>query len=754
MADSTWSAFRGAMSSLTARDYAVVVISSWFAFKLLQALYNISPLHPLHKVPGPKLAAATYIPEFYHDVILFGRYTHAIKKMHEKYGPIVRINPHETHCADMAFSDEIYAAGGRKRNKPAHQVAGSGAGTANAFGTIDHDLHRVRRAPVARFFSRAMIARLEEEIHDLVQTLCNKLLAENNNAKNRGPFDVAHAYSCFTSDAISSYCFGEAFGLLSQDDWQPNFREATLAVLKPVFVFRFFPFLVASVKLAKHLVPFLPTDTALLVRTLQIDIPARVEKTKSDLHAGIHYDRPTVFADLLQSEFEEKEKNTVRLAEEAVAVVNAGTETTSWTLAVITYFLLSQPETLKKLRDELSQAVEDPCHLPSWTELEHLPYLGAVINEGLRLGYGVSSRSARVPTTEDLVYRGEFNKKPMTLVIPRGYAIGMSAAIAHHDEANFPDSYSFIPERWLNEDNKPRKDLERSMIAFSKGSRGCLGKNLALCELHLSLTALALRVMPHMRLFETTERDIAYDHDMFVPMTEKGSKGVRVTIDKRFTEGPGGEFIYEPDATLKYHLSGGEPMLYAGSSRGIPNRARPENDKGVDGYHSPIILTDNKLAYFQRKANQEKPPSFSKEIKPLIFREREYVYYKMLLTQRGQDLTGFRHLALSHPYTPVPQHQLEQVGISKDDRESWEHSLRPRIPETMEYRNYQQWIILHLEEDSRQLALGNRDGLHAAARDVLRDICNSILLAIDHDGISGHSRKHGIDASFTRDSNV
>jgi hypothetical protein len=40
-------------------------------------------------------------------------------------GPIVRINPHEVHCSDIAFADEIYAVGGRKRNKPLHQINGS-----------------------------------------------------------------------------------------------------------------------------------------------------------------------------------------------------------------------------------------------------------------------------------------------------------------------------------------------------------------------------------------------------------------------------------------------------------------------------------------------------------------------------------------------------------------------------------------------------------------------------------------------------
>lgn len=41
-------------------------------------------------------------------------------------GPIVRINPSEVHCSDRRFIEEIYAGGNRKRDKPVHQVLGSG----------------------------------------------------------------------------------------------------------------------------------------------------------------------------------------------------------------------------------------------------------------------------------------------------------------------------------------------------------------------------------------------------------------------------------------------------------------------------------------------------------------------------------------------------------------------------------------------------------------------------------------------------
>ena len=41
-------------------------------------------------------------------------------------GPLVRISPDEVHCSDSRFIDEIYATGSRKRDKPIHQVRGSG----------------------------------------------------------------------------------------------------------------------------------------------------------------------------------------------------------------------------------------------------------------------------------------------------------------------------------------------------------------------------------------------------------------------------------------------------------------------------------------------------------------------------------------------------------------------------------------------------------------------------------------------------
>lgn len=64
----------------------IVLVGLWLAYQLLRAVYNISPMHPLHQFPSPKAASILYLYEFYFDVLLWGKYTHEIRRMHGIYG--------------------------------------------------------------------------------------------------------------------------------------------------------------------------------------------------------------------------------------------------------------------------------------------------------------------------------------------------------------------------------------------------------------------------------------------------------------------------------------------------------------------------------------------------------------------------------------------------------------------------------------------------------------------------------------------
>ncbi|KAI1094246.1 cytochrome P450 [Rostrohypoxylon terebratum] len=521
----------GLVELLTVRN-ALILVCGWVVYQLLWVLWNVSPFHPLYRIPGPKLAAATYLPEYWYDFVRHGRYTVKIGKMHEIYGPLVRINPDEIHCSDFNFVDTIYAAGGRKRDKSAHQCRGSPF-EFSIFVTKDHDHHRFRRAPLVKFFSKPQIVQYEPHIRGYAQRLCQKLLAEVGVGK---PFTVQDAYSCFGSDVISDYCYGKSFGFLDRDGWLPNYRKPLYSLFNANFVCRFHPIFKHALLAMTWAMDYLPEGMGLMIRTLKVDIPERVRQSKENAEAVVEGKKlpegvkGNIFNELLDSDLPPAEKTSERLVGEALAMMSGGTETGSWALTVLTFYMLSQPETFAKLTDELRSAVPDPLDLPSWSELERLPYLSAVVQESFRLAHGGSIRSARVPTDEDLVYRGEWKGEKVEHVIPRGWAMSMSGFLIHHDESLFPDSYKFVPERWLDEKGNRRHDLDRCLFSFSKGTRMCIGINLALCEMYTLTAAFALRVFPHMRLYETTEDDVRYDHDTAVPAVKSSSKGVRVTL--------------------------------------------------------------------------------------------------------------------------------------------------------------------------------------------------------------------------------
>ncbi|KUI60841.1 Trichodiene oxygenase [Cytospora mali] len=558
------------VSSILSVTTVIGTLAAWSLYHVARALYNISPFHPLHQFPGPKLAAATILYEFWFEMVLGGRYTREIKRMHEIYGesvnrhlqifpfshdvtygenidgvsallsetfievvllladvpcqgPIVRISPDELHCNDAAFYDEIYAAAGRKRDKQAHFLNMiAGPLTVSAFGTADHDLHRIRRRALDKFFSRQQILKLETEINGLTQRLCHKLLRKTGEV-----LDIQTVYSCLVTDLISAYCFGETMGFMEQEGWEPNFREPVNGLLKASFMFRYFPVTRSLVHVAPYLAKYVSGDVGLLMKDLYVDTPSRVRKAQEDHKNGVVRERRTVYDGILESSLPESETTVYRLSGDGFSLVAAGTETTAWTLTLITYFLLAQPETQARVASELTGV--DPHNL-SWRMLEKLPYLSGVVLEGLRMSFGLPNRTPRIARDEDLVYQGTSGGKAFNYVIPRGTAIGMSQWIQHHDEEVFPDSYSFLPERWLDEKGQQKRGLEKYMVAFSRGSRACLGMNLAYIEIYIATAALVLRVFPRMRLYETTEDDVKYDHDLVVSQPKNGSKGVRVVM--------------------------------------------------------------------------------------------------------------------------------------------------------------------------------------------------------------------------------
>lgn len=163
-----------------------------------------------------------------------------------------------------------------------------------------------------------------------------------------------------------------------------------------------------------------------------------IDRVSKAHHQG--KDNKTVFDEILDSRLSEEDKQPLRLLQEAQNFSIAGTETTSWILSVrqirngvvpfhpmradcqpqiMTVHLLSNPRVLGKLRTELKAALVDVDAPLSIKDIEQLPYLGAIITEGLRLAMGTSQRQTRISPTDVMT----FNDGKKQWRIPPGVSI-------------------------------------------------------------------------------------------------------------------------------------------------------------------------------------------------------------------------------------------------------------------------------------------------------------------------------------------
>lgn len=179
----------------------------------------------------------------------------------------------------------------------------------------------------------------------------------------------------------------------------------------------------------------------------------------------------TIVHDILQSDnLPAAEKEFYRMSDEIDTITGAGLETVAQTLRFIVYYLYSNPTLLHRLRTEVrdlfSSLGAEARGQPTLAQLERLPYLTAVITEGLRLSPGLATRLARVAPDRELVYDDKW-------VIPAATPVSMTTLLMHRDASVYPDARRFEPERWM--DKERMRGAEKTFAPFSRGTRICLG---------------------------------------------------------------------------------------------------------------------------------------------------------------------------------------------------------------------------------------------------------------------------------------
>ncbi|KAL8846468.1 MAG: hypothetical protein Q9221_008452, partial [Calogaya cf. arnoldii] len=481
--------------------------------------------------------------------------------------PIVRISPHELHINDLEYYEELYVGPTTRRSEKYAWTTKQFGPSSSVFATPGHELHRIRRAALAPFFTTKRVQRLEPSVQSVIDKLIERLREFRGTGK---VINILHVYTALTLDIISEYSFGRADGALDREGFARNWHEMSVEGSEMGHMNKQFGWLAPTMRaIPIRLVKILnPQLTALF--DYQDHMRAQILAIKKDLANSSNGNeksttptkKRTVFSDMLTNPaVRPEEKTTDHLMLEAVSVIAAGMNTTAFCLTVITYHLLRNPPILERLREEMAGMREVNGEKPSWQMLERLPYLRAVVSEGLlyfpslplsspfqstnlsipRLGNGVSHRLARISPNVDLQYKDWTS--------PRGIPVSSTSLLLLHNPTIFPSPKTFKPERWLPPSHPlydPNlKVKEKYMITFGKGSRMCLGMNLANCELYLTLFAVFGGVgnsggredgsraeggRVGLELFETEDADVEVKRDFFNAVTELGRKGVRVLV--------------------------------------------------------------------------------------------------------------------------------------------------------------------------------------------------------------------------------
>jgi cytochrome P450 len=182
-----------------------------------------------------------------------------------------------------------------------------------------------------------------------------------------------------------------------------------------------------------------------------------------------------------------KKFGTAELTAESATLVVAGSDTTSIALAGLFYYL-SRPTNAAAYRycvQEVRTAFRSLDEIRTGGAVAAAcPYLRACIEETLRMSPPTGSALWREVMTGGTSIDGHF--------IPAGCDVGVGIYAIHHNKALFPEPFEFRPERFLSRGNTGIEPLNarRGFIPFSIGTRGCIGKGLAMAEIMLTMACI------------------------------------------------------------------------------------------------------------------------------------------------------------------------------------------------------------------------------------------------------------------------
>ena len=285
----------------------------------------------------------------------------------------------------------------------------------------------------------------------------------------------------FTLDVLSTIAFGRPFGFMAanEDLWDyDKLTTQAMMVLEWVVHHRTFRWIFQS-SLVQYLGAPKPTDKRGMGPMLGFARQAVAERFGPD---------PKVKKDML-GHFVGKGLSQLRCEVEANLQIVAGSDPITTVLRCTLFLLAGTPMSYAKLRAEIDAATNDGSlsyPVTSYSEAQKLPYLTACLWEGLRMYpplFGLKAKSA--PLGGD-TFKGVY--------YPEGTEVAVcDDALCRNTVIFGEDAHLFRPDRWVQADPETRVKYRQTVdVVFGSGRFMCLGRHIAMMEIHKALVEVSL----------------------------------------------------------------------------------------------------------------------------------------------------------------------------------------------------------------------------------------------------------------------
>ncbi|KAK5655485.1 hypothetical protein OQA88_5756 [Cercophora sp. LCS_1] len=478
----------------------------------------------LGHIPGPFLAAFTDL--WRARIQFFDSFIPTLINVHEQYGPIVRIGPNTVSISDPSFIPIIASPRGGFAKADSYsplRVFINGKSIGSLLDMQDEPLNRAIKRAVGPAFSAKNLLPFQPDLTRVLDALISNIRRYHLGG---GPFNLYTTIQYFQLDFLFLTAFSTPPTHLPCNTDPHEMASTLYRRIFHWYAWQPLPRLERLIFQNRFLSKHIPSTPSLWAAHSARQITTRLSKSDPSPSSSSETSRP----DLLQTYISlTKSSSTPQPLTSAHQIppsllptltnstISAGADTTSGALTAILYLILRHAHIHRTLLSELTTA---KLHHPiSYTQVQPLPYLDAVVREALRL-----SAPLAIPL-ERVVPKGGCRLGDTYL--PPGTVVGVAPKVVHNDSEVFgDDTDTFRPERFLRRTREEIATMERANLAWGLGGRVCLGRNMAEMEIKVVVPTLLLSF--DFKLC-SPELDLAWDWGTF----EMQRHPIMVTVSER-----------------------------------------------------------------------------------------------------------------------------------------------------------------------------------------------------------------------------